>query len=815
MRKIRKILVGKVSFDADSNHRLQDSVKVSLDLIVDQANELYASLPGAGSSKEYPFVQINIKHLNLQDGTGENLLPVDKHNYKSDFQVNVNETISLQGLNLASGLAPAHISDIIVNASARLDLDNAESNNTELYAAIILKHDHLDAKDNYNFGSDGQPSLSNSGIPLELSYKNGTLNLKADTNACLLDVPGVDAAHLPAWNLLLGKPVGNLIDSILPADQKAAFDQVFWTTVPNPDAEENKDGVLNNDFQGLTINKLDVKTIIDMIGKAINKSENTQENPAETSAEEAKSSYYNVIGYAVTLLSSKENGIVELASTDGILGTVVKIAKYAGLGQLTTTDKETQNVTTYDWTKEGFTNWAAKYIDDLLKGFTGGMIGGAAVLVFDGVNANQDFADILGDVLDEIPNAIDIKFDFTKGFDWDINIMLQEDPEVSLTWTSRIGITDYIGIQDVTDYYVEYNEMLQKAAELAQAATDATAAKTAANTLWTKEADYTTYTSANSAYTSAKNSYRDLPANLSAVADLMKEKFASTALTQKAITGNAALYEYFEAKYDLEKDANNAELQKLVEAKFEGAKAVFGPRAAVGGGTEPAIKDGKTDADIIALINDVLYASYKEKAGAAYDEYKWAIAARDKNVNYQASENAVAAETLAKNNQKAIEAKLKIWKEYAGTEFYEKAIKALKGAAAMATYLRGRVTTFVANEMTKDDYLAKLDAYLEAKVAYWLFYETGYVVDDPSDWMTTPESQSKAKQKAFYTAATNLAIASSRLSSETQAKIAEIFNDLELAYCCKAEEIEDEGAKLQEGLESASAYWFTCDFKAE
>ena len=398
------ILVGKVSFDADSNHRLQDGVKVSLDLIVDQANELYASLPGAGSSKEYPFVQINIKHLNLQDGTGENLLPVDKYNYKDNLQFQVYQDIQINGLSLLDN--PVY--SIQLGLYGTLDLENAIGNKTEirLYGNTYASKKYFpDVYENKDYEKTRNANF------FDFIYKDNKVSIAA--NGLSTIVGALEMGVFP-YDMLLAKPIGNFVDTLLPAEQREAFDALYWSEKPEKDEKGTitKEGTWNKDFKGLVIDNF---TFNDLLGLIMPKEQ--EQTPATSSAEEKKGNIYNTIVYAFTLLSTDENAQLALKANDvaGLVADIVKLNSGA------------------EWTNESMGASIKGLLDEMGYGVVGGLLG------FNGMSkaeAGEKFIDLITDV------KFDGAFNFTEGINWKIDIIREEDEKLEVARKKAYGKDD-------------------------------------------------------------------------------------------------------------------------------------------------------------------------------------------------------------------------------------------------------------------------------------------------------------------------------------------------------------------------------------
>ena len=350
---------------------------MSLDLIVDQANELYASLPGAGSSKEYPFVQINIKHLNLQDGTGENVLPKDMFSYKENLQFQLEEHVAINGIKLAG----QEVDEITIGLYADLDLVNEEKNNTKLrlFANVKTNPEYMNPE-----------TWSQDKCPIDITYMNGRLTVATDATASVVQAMGMG---LFPYDMLLAKPVGNLVDSLLPAAEREKFDAVYWSEKPVKDEKGTitKDGTWNQNFHGIVIDHI---TVNDVLGLVLPKQQ--EQAPATSSEEEAKGNIYNTIVYVFTLIGNTQNGQL----TGDLAGTVANFAKYAAGA-----------------------NWTIQSMADTVKQFAEGAGLGAAlgVLAFNGQPSGDAIEMLFTDV------KLGVHFDFTDGINWELDIIRHEE----------------------------------------------------------------------------------------------------------------------------------------------------------------------------------------------------------------------------------------------------------------------------------------------------------------------------------------------------------------------------------------------------
>ncbi len=664
---------------------------MSLDLIVDQANELYASLPGAGSSKEYPFVQINIKHLNLQDGTGENVLPNDMGSYKDNVQLNVDEHIQLKGFLIAGTLASYWPTDIYVTANAKLDLANVENNGTELYAALKIGHLDTTYSEEYLYGA---------AMPLELSYTNGTLSIRTDATTYLLQASG--AADLSAYDMLLAGPIGNMIDGML-ADEKLAaikeaFDERYWATAPTTDEDGNDvAGKFNFNFQGLIVKNLDFSTVFNFVKGLFNKSETPapeETTPGTTAAEEEpKAQIYNTIAYALTLFSGEKAGKVNLTSRDGLLGTVAKFAQLLAFGKLTTTEQQpaedpegepTTVTTTYDWTKQGIIDWAVGTLDPLIKGFTGGMIGADAIFMFDGVRG-ADLTEVFDNAFEEHPDAIKAEFDFTNGFNWDITLGMHEDPEVAIKWTSRIGFGKAVPVQNIRDRLDQDIFDMTRTVEAAKAVSDA--------------ADKA-YNDARATY-QATFEYKDMSAKQKVlndkrvsfckdtdVAAIIKPLLSKGNSTMLYTGANGNAYVYWLNRYLVENGDKTAE---------EAMNAAYAEVEAYWADTN-LYPEGKTPADLKTAF-DQIYDLYKVKMGADAAAYATAYAKATATYLYKDQQSKLADKNYANAMYRYAQARLTAYTRY-NTNNYDE-LKAGLEAATTADPAYTAARTPVDNAITK------------------------------------------------------------------------------------------------------------------
>ena len=465
----------KVSFDADSNHRLQDGVKVSLDLIVDQANELYASLPGAGSSKEYPFVQINIKHLNLQDGTGERVLPLDKYNYKDNMQIDVKENIEIKGIKISGANGTKLPKNIELRLLANLDLGNTENNQTKL--RFYLKQtveEGVQRKETRKVPStvkEGEEDNYTEYFPLadydqyifDFIYADGRLTHTFDPDANI--VPGYFG-----WGSLLHEPIGNLIKGVIEKVDPAQAETFKEHYDHQVQGESSMAGMVY-DFKGMVIDNLQVADIVDFVKNLVSAPATTSEDEQpETPATSVKEkNMYNAIVKVFTLIDAQENGQFGL-KLRGILDEGTELLQYFGLSSITIQNKEDpENPTVLPLTKDAL----FPFLKNAVEGFMS-VLTSDGLLTFDGCTEDDaypggTFIQKLNYLFafDENDDAnVTFNFDFTNGVNWELYWLAQDNEEVPAQYKPEKVVSPG---QDYGSFYeagtIEKGKLISKSVE--------------------------------------------------------------------------------------------------------------------------------------------------------------------------------------------------------------------------------------------------------------------------------------------------------------------------------------------------------------
>ncbi len=754
-----------ISFKTAQDGALDGSLTVSADFVIDSKSPAHEFVEQSGNKDLFPFVELSFNSLKFAPAAGKSVAPANKADYANNLQLVIDEQIDITGLYVAVGLSDGAPKNLRLYASADLDLKNVENNTSQVYAYLKVTHVKNDAQ-----GGGPYEITFGEGMPFELLYKNGALTVRTDHKASILNVAG--GALNAGYEMLLANPVGNLIDGLLSdpkyTAQKAAFDEMYWLIKPD---ENGEGGKWNTGFQGVTINNLPMKNIIDMIGDAISapKAEEPETPPTsgQEPAEEApaepalkldiktgKGNILTTIMYAIQLIDS-DPGVLNLTSKDGLVGTIVKFGKLA------------MGVSGTDWDVEKLIPAMTTYIDGLLKGLTGGAGGVKEVFVLEGITTN-DIIERMVTAFEEKSDAIKINFDFTEGFNWDIKLLIHEDPEISISWKSEIGFGSVAVVKDIKERIAENKAALDTAVaeggSLYVADATARSKRDAAQATYRDTNEYKEWNRLNSAVKSAKQSW---------TYDLVGSPLLelSTGINQyiDGVGFFNAVWEYMRAKYFVEKD-DSAENKAALTAAENALLDLFR-----GDSPKLKLKDGKSLNDVTAAADmqyetfkttngknewDLVAATAANEATQAYKDYTAAQAELDKAAAMLA--NAREQLTVYTRYTKLTEA------DDFATAVEEKNIPGLKQTddawwAALKTltdYIDGEIAK-VKDASQLDNINSKYTAYLDlskisnsiinGKLASYLKY-SDTKKDGQKDYTSSfkPTSEAKALAKALY-----------------------------------------------------------------